>query len=77
MRVLVFGAGVLALADAGLDEPQRRARNGAAVHPAHQPGAVQDREVAADGLGGDVVGLGQFGDRGATLALITSEAIAC
>ena len=66
--VLVFGAGDLALADAGLDEVQCPHRDGAAVHPAHQPGAVQDGEVAADRLGGDVVGLGQLGDRGAALA---------
>ena len=66
--VLVFGAGVLAFTDAGLDEPQGPHGNGAAVHPPHQPGAVQDGQVAADRLGGDVVGLGQFGHRGATLA---------
>ena len=67
--VLVFGAGVLAFTDAGLDQPQCPHRYGAAVHPPHQPGAVQDREVATDRLGGDVVGLCQIGDRGATVRL--------
>ena len=32
------------------------------------PGPVEDGEVAADGLGGDVVGLRELGDRGAALA---------
>jgi hypothetical protein len=66
--VLVFGAGVLAFADARLDQSQRPHGNGAAVHPAHQAGPVKRCEVPAHGLGGHVVGVGQFGHRGATLA---------
>ena len=65
--VLVFGAGVLAFADAGFDEPQRPHGHGAAVHPAHQSRAVENGEVAPDGLGGDVVGFRELGHRGATL----------
>ena len=74
--VLVFGAGGLALTDAGLDEVQRTDRHGAAVHPSQDARLVQDGEVAAHRLGGDVVGLRQFGHRGTALE-ITSEAIAC
>ena len=65
--VLVLGAGGLALADAGLDEVQRTDRHGAAVHPSHDAGLVEDGEVAAHRLGGDVVGLRQLGHRGAAL----------
>ena len=67
-RVLVVGAGGLALADAGFDEVQRAGRHCAAVDPSQHAGLVEDGQVAAHGFGGDVVGLGELGDRGATLA---------
>ncbi len=66
--VLVVGAGGVALADAGFDEVQRPGRDGAAVDAAQHAGPVEGGEVAAHGLGRDVVGLGQLGDRGAALA---------
>ena len=66
--VLVIGAGGLAFVDAGLDDVQRADRHGAAVHPAQHAGPVQHGEVAAHRLGGDGVGLGQFGHRGAAPA---------
>ena len=66
--VLVVGAGGLPLADARLDEVQRARGNRAAVHPADDAGPVECGQVAADGLGGDVVGLSELGDRCAPLA---------
>ena len=48
----------LAVGDAGL-EAEPLDRDGAAVHPAHEPVPLQHREVAADGLRGDVEVLGQ------------------
>ena len=66
--VLVVGAGGLPLADARFDEVQRARRNRAAVDAADDAGLVERGQVAAHGLGGDVVGLGELGDRGAALA---------
>ena len=66
--VLVVGAGGLPLADARFDEVQGARGHGAAVHPAQHAGLVEHGEVAAHGLGGDVVGLSQFGHRRAALA---------
>ena len=65
--VLVLGPGGFAFAHAGLDEVERAHRNRAAVHSPQHPGLVQGGEIAPDRLGGDVVGLRQFGDRGAAV----------
>jgi hypothetical protein len=61
--LLVVGSGDLPLVDAGFHHMQGADRDGAAVNAAYQPGPVQGGQVATHRLGGDVVGLGQFGDR--------------
>ena len=56
--VLLVGRGGLALGEVGL-EVETAGRDGAAVHPADEAGAVEGLQVAPDGLGGDLELLGQ------------------
>ena len=65
-----LGLGVvpLALEDAGLGGGQHGGGQGPAVDLAQGPGAVEDGEVPADGLDGDVVVAGELGDADAALA---------
>ena len=65
-----LGLGVvpLALEDAGLGGGQHGCGQGPAVDLAQGPGAVEDGEVPADGLDGDVVVAGELGDADAALA---------
>ena len=67
-RVLEVGAGGLPFADSGLDEVQGTRGHCAAVDSSHHAGLVEGGQVPTHGLGGDVVGLGELGDRCATLA---------
>ena len=62
-----FGEDMMRYSTASLDQVQRADRDGAAVHPPDDARLVQYGEVAAHGLGGDLVGLRQLGDRGAAL----------
>ena len=68
---------LVALGEAGLDHGQALGGHGAAVHPADQAHALERGEVAAHGLGGDVVLVGELGHRHAGRAAATSWAIAC
>ena len=55
--------GAVPLAEAGLDQGERRpGRHGAAVHAAEHAGPLEHGEVAPHGLGGDAEPLGDRGD---------------
>ena len=58
----------VAVGQAGLDQGERVGGYGAAVHAADQVAVLEDRQVAAYGLGGDVVLLGEL-DHGDAPAL--------
>ena len=63
MRSFSAVLALVALADAGLDDGQRRRRDGAAVHPADQADPLERGQVAAHGLGRDVELLGELEHR--------------
>ena len=58
---LLLGEPTGALAEAELDEGHSGDRHGAAVHAAQHARALQDGQVAPDGLGGDAELLGGCG----------------